>query len=126
MKNKHTAQSRFRNMRILTGLFSVAALGFLALFAPTNPSTRGETIRAGGVTRRAFMRVTLQGVIQSTDIGYSKGTSPAARVAQRPMLVPLGNTVWQYDDDTAIADGVSIDARHVWGAWTLSGARLSM
>ena len=42
------------------------------------------------------------------------------------MLVPLGNTVWQYDDATAIADGVSIDANNVWGAWTLSGARLTV
>src|SRR5438093_1085518 len=126
MKNKHTAQSGFRNLRILTGLFSVAALAFLALFAAANPSTRGEATRAPGVTRRAFMKVTPQGVIQSTDIGNSKGTSPAARVAQRPMLVPLGNTVWQYDDATAIADGVSIDANNVWGAWTLSGARLTI
>lgn len=72
------------------------------------------------------MKVTPQGVIQSTDIGNSKGTSPAARVAQRPVLSPLGNTIWQYDDATAIADGVSIDANNVWGAWILSGARLTM
>jgi N-acetylneuraminic acid mutarotase len=38
----------------------------------------------------------------------------------------LGNTVWYYDDTTAIADGVSIDANNVWGAWLLSGARLTM
>jgi len=126
MKEKHTTQSGFRNLRILTGLFSVAALAFLALFAAANPSTRGEATRAPGVTRRAFMKVTPQGVIQSTDIANSKGTSLAARVAQRPMLVPLGNTVWQYDDATAIADGVSIDANNVWGAWTLSGARLTI
>jgi N-acetylneuraminic acid mutarotase len=41
------------------------------------------------------------------------------------MLGPLGNTVWHYDDTTAIADGVSIDANNVWGAWLLSGARLT-
>jgi len=126
MKKKHTAQAGFCNLRIITALFSVVVLAFLALLAATNPSTRGETIRAAGVTRRAFMKVTPQGVIQSTDIGNSKGTSPAARVAQRPMLVPLGNTVWQYDDATAIADGVSIDANNVWGAWILSGARLTI
>src|SRR5262249_14792795 len=61
-----------------------------------------------------------------TDIGDSKGTAPAARVAQRPVLVPAGNTIWQYDDDTAIAGGVSIDANNVWGAWLLDGARLTM
>ena len=126
MKKKHTAQAGFCNLRIITALFSVVVLAFLALLAATNPSTRGETIRAVGVTRRAFMRVTPQGVFQSIDIGNSKGTSPAAKGAQRRMLVPLGNTVWQYDDATAIADGVSIDANNVWGAWLLDGARLTM
>jgi N-acetylneuraminic acid mutarotase len=42
------------------------------------------------------------------------------------MLGPLGNTVWHYDDTTAIADGVSINANNVWGAWLLSGARLTI
>src|SRR5215470_2059597 len=98
MKKKHTAQGRFRNLHILTAFFSVVVVAVLALFPPTNPSTRGETIRASGITHRAFMRVTPQGTIQSTHIGNSKGTSPAARGAQRPVLVPLGNTVWQYDD----------------------------
>jgi len=126
MKKKHTAQAGFCNLRIITALFSVVVLAFLALFVATNPSTRGDTIRAAGVTRRAFMRVTPQGVFQSTDIGKSKGMAPAARVAQKPVLVPSGNTVWQYDDQTAIAGGVSIDANNVWGAWLLDGARLTM
>jgi len=126
MKKKHTAQGRFRNLHILTAFFSVVVVAVLALFLPTNPSTRGETIRASGITHRVFMRVTPQGTIQSTHIGNSKGTSPAARGAQRPVLVPLGNTVWQYDDATAIADGVSIDANNVWGAWILTGARLTI
>ena len=30
------------------------------------------------------------------------------------------------DDENAIADGVAIDANNVWGAWTLTGARLSI
>src|SRR5437879_6181692 len=106
MKKKNTAQSGFRNLRILTALFSVVALAFLALLAATSPSTRGETIRGGGVTRRAFMKVTPQGVIQSTHIDNSKETSPAAKGARRPVLSPLGNTVWLYDDATAIAGGV--------------------
>ena len=42
MKTKHTAQSAFCNVRSLTGLFPVAALTFLALFAAANPSTRVE------------------------------------------------------------------------------------
>src|SRR5438128_1276338 len=110
MKTKHTTQSTIRSLRILMGLFSAAALSFLALFAAANPSTHGETTRPAGVTRRTFMKVMPQGVIQSTDTGNSKGTSPATKVAHRRVLGPLGNTVWQYDDDTAIAGGVSIDA----------------
>ncbi len=48
-----------------------------------------------------------------------------ARIPKRRVLGPLGNTLWRFDDDTAIADGVAIDANNVWGAWTLSGARLT-
>ena len=49
-----------------------------------------------------------------------------ARIPKRRMLGPLGNTLWRFDDDTAIADGVAIDANNVWGAWTLNGARLTI
>jgi hypothetical protein len=38
----------------------------------------------------------------------------------------LGTTLWDYDDPNAIADGVSIDANNVWGAWLLTGARLTI
>src|SRR6266404_2893180 len=126
MKKKHTAQSALRNLRILTGLFSAAALAFVALFAAANSSTRGEAAHPAGPTRRAFMRVTPQGIIQSTDIGSTKAPSVAAKPAERRALDPLGNTLWHYDDQAAIADGVSIDANNVWGAWTLSGARLTI
>src|SRR6476661_1832099 len=123
MKKKRTTQSTVRNLRILTGLFSVCALIFLALFAAANA---GQAVRAAGVMRRAFMRVTPQGVSQSTEIANSKTPSVAASIAQKRTLGPLGNTVWHYDDPTAIADGVSIDANNVWGAWLLSGARLTI
>src|SRR6476646_1563029 len=126
MKKKNTTQSAFYNLRILTGLIPVAALVFLAFFAAANPPTRVEADRAGGVTRQAFMRVTPQGVIQHTDIGSSKTSSVAAKPAERRALAPLGNTLWHYDDQAAIADGVSIDANNVWGAWLLSGARLTI
>jgi sugar lactone lactonase YvrE len=125
MKTKHTTQYMLSNMRILTGLASVVALAFLALFVAANPSTHGEAVRTDGVTRRAFMKVTPQGVVQSTRIGNSNAASVAASIAQKRTLGPLGNTVWHYDDPTAIADGVSIDANNVWGAWLLSGARLT-
>jgi len=139
MKTKHTAHLRhrfastrrismsvIRNLRILIGSSSIIALALVVVFATANSSTRGESAHAAGLTRRAFMRVTPQGIIQSTDIGSSKTPSVAAKPAERRALAPLGNTLWHYDDPTAIADGVSIDANNVWGAWLLSGARLTM
>jgi len=126
MKTKHTAQSAIRNLRILIGSSSIIALAFVAVFATANSSTRGESAHAAGLTRRAFMRVTPQGIIQSTDVGSSKAPSVAAKPAERCALAPLGNTLWHYDDQTAIADGVSIDGNTVWGAWLLSGARLTI
>src|SRR6266699_3174181 len=108
MKTKHTAQSAIRNLRILTALFSVCALTFLALFAAANTSTRGQAVRAAGVTRRAFMTATLQGIIQSTDIRSSKAPSMAVTQPESRVLGPSGNTVWQYNDQAAIADGGSI------------------
>jgi hypothetical protein len=125
MKNKPNAQSVIRNLRILIGSSSIA-LAFVAVFATANSSTRGEPAHAAGLTCRAFMRVTPQGIIQSTDIGSSKAPSMAANLLESRVSGPSGNTVWQYNDATAIADGVSIDANNVWGAWTLSGARLTI
>src|SRR6266403_271438 len=128
MKTKHTTQPALRNLRILTGLFSVATLALVALFAAANATTRGEAVRTAGVTRRAFMRGTPQGVIQSPSAHSGNLQRPPAgpRMIETRMLEPLGNTVWHYDDTTAIADGVSIDANNVWGAWLLSGARLTI
>jgi hypothetical protein len=127
MKTKHTTQYMLCNMCILTELASVVALASLALFVvAANPSTHGEAVRTAGVTRRAFMKLTPQGVVQGTHIGNSKAASVATSIAHKRTLGPLGNTVWHYDDPAAIADGVSIDANNVWGAWLLSGARLTM
>src|SRR6476469_1367809 len=139
MKKKHTAQLRhrfastrrismsvIRNLRILIGSSSISALAFVVVFATANSSTRGESAYAAGLTRRAFMRITPQGIIQSTDVGSSKTPSVAAKPVERRALAPLGNTLWHYDDQAAIADGVSIDANNVWGAWLLSGARLTI
>src|SRR5437764_13662000 len=130
MKTRHAAQSAparrslgeggFFNLRTLTGLIPVAALPFLAFFAAANPPTRVESVRAGGVTRKTVMRVTPQGVIRSTHVGNSKARPIAApRIAERRISGPLGTTLWDYDDPNAIADGVSIDANNVWGAWLL-------
>ena len=124
MKTKHTAQSAIRNLRTLTGLIPVAALAFLALLAAANPSTRVEAGRAGEVTRQSSMTVTPQGIIQSTHL--SKAPPSARRIAENRASRPLGTTLWDYDDPAAIADGVSIDANNVWGAWLLNGARLTI
>src|SRR5260370_21916194 len=127
MKTKLTTQFALRNLRILTGLFSVAALAFVALFAAANATTRGEAVRTAGVTRRAFMRVTPQGVIQSQSAhsGNSQPPSAGPRMVERRMLGPLRKAVWHYNHTTAIAELFSIDANNVWGAWLLSGARLT-
>ena len=126
MKTKHTRQSTFCNLRCLTALLSVAALIAVAVLAAANPSMRGEPVRAAGVMRRTFMTLTPQGVIQSTCAGNSKISFASPRATGRRVLLPLGSTLWHYDDQAAIADGVSIDTNNVWGAWTLSGARLTI
>ena len=72
------------------------------------------------------MRVTPQGIIQSTHLGNSKAPPALRRIAESQVSGPLGTTLWHYDDPTAIADGVSIDGNNVWGAWILSGARLTI
>ena len=113
MKTKHTRQSTFCNLRSLIGLLSVAALVAVAVLASTTPSMRGEAVRAAGVMRRAFMRVTPQGVIQSVQADNSKRPPAVPRTAPRLLSGPLGTTLWQYNDQTAIVDGVSIDANNV-------------
>jgi len=72
------------------------------------------------------MRVTPDAVVLDHDLLKSKGESVAARTPERRVIGPLGNILWMVDDQNAIADGVSIDANNVWGAWILNGARLSI
>jgi hypothetical protein len=68
-------------------------------------------------------QVTPEGVI-TENLLASQAKSAARATLERPALQPLGNTLWQVDDENAIADGAAIDANDVWGAWTLDGARL--
>jgi hypothetical protein len=125
MKTKHKPQSALRKLRTVTGLIPVAAFALLALFAAANPPTRVDSVRAGEVTRQSSIRVTPQGIIQSTHLSTSNAPSAARRLTES-RTGPLGTTLWHYDDPNAIADGVSIDANNVWGAWLLSGARLTI
>src|SRR5437762_1652550 len=137
----------FFNLRVSIGLLTVVAGLLFVLFATANPSKgggRGFGARSNGLmpsrpssgqlTGRTFARVTPNGVITENFLGseqqdLARATrlhrAPAWQAPQRPMLEPLGNTLWQVDDQNAIADGVAIDANDVWGAWTLQSARLS-
>jgi len=67
--------------------------------------------------------VTPEGVI-TENLLASQAKSAARTTPEQFVLEPLGNTLWQVDDENAIADGAAIDANDVWGAWTLQGARL--
>src|SRR5438128_1768241 len=127
----------FFNLRVSIGLLTVVAGLLFVLFATANPSKgggRGFGARSNGptpsrpssgqLTGRTFARVTPNGVITENLLG-SERQDLARATPERLVLEPLGNTLWQVDDQNAIADGVAIDANDVWGAWTLQGARLS-
>jgi hypothetical protein len=128
MKEKSSPQSTFRSLPQLIGLFAFLAAVFVALFATGNPpgggnGDVGSSSRVGAsrprVGARTFMKVMPQGIAQVHDRRESTEQSGATLALQ-----PVGNTLWQVDNQNAIADGVAIDANDVWGAWTLSGARL--
>src|SRR5437764_5064084 len=147
MKKKSNPQPRpaclpareggFFNLRVSIGLLTVVAGLLFVLFGTANPSKgggRGFGARSnaptlsrpssGQLTGRTFARVTPNGVITENLLG-SERQDLARATPERLVLEPLGNTLWQVDDQNAIADGVAIDADDVWGAWTLQGARLS-
>ena len=127
----------FFNLRISIGLLTIVAGVFFVLFATANPSRgggHGLGARSNGpvapspllsrqLTGRTFALVTPNGVITENLLG-SERQDLARATPERLLLGPLGNTLWQVDDQNAIADGVAIDANDVWGAWTLQGARL--
>ena len=129
MKKKWRPRFTFRSLPLLIGLFAFSGAVFVALFATGSPPPGGHGDASSssrtGVSRsrvgaRTFMKVTPQGIAQIHDHRESTEQSRAASA-----LPTGGNTLWQVDDDNAIADGVAIDANDVWGAWTLEGARLS-
>ena len=116
MKNKSTSQSVSLKLRVLIAFSVVLVSVFLALFAAANPFTgrdfRNASAASGAlppaqVTARTFMRVTPDGVVRDYNLRKSKGGALMARIPKRRVLGPLGNTLWRFDDDTAIADGVA-------------------
>ena len=144
MKRKSSPRAAFHNLRFLIGLLVSLTCGLVTLFTLADSSSRapgdqadhiGSSIRdeftpGGGqstlrnrVEGRTFARVTPEGVIIENLLA-SPVKSVARTTPERLSLAPLGNTLWQVDDENAIADGVAIDANDVWGAWTLQGARL--
>ena len=104
----------------------------LAVFAGAEKSNelRDASLASGKlhssiVTARTFMRVTPDGAMPDYKV-EPKAASVATRSSKNGAVRPSGNTLWMVDDQDAIADGVTIDAKNVWTAWTLTGARLSI
>ena len=122
MKRKSASQTGFYNLRILIGLFTFLCGVSLALFTMATPSspTAGGRSDVGAST---FARVAADG-ITIENLAASQQGPGAQAIPERHASEPLGNTLWQVDDENAIADGAAIDANDVWGAWTLQGARL--
>ena len=154
MKTKSSPRAAFLNLRFLIGLLVSLTCGLVTLLTLADSSSpapgdqadhfgssiRDELTPGGGqsalhsrVEGRTFARVTPQGVITENLLAspvksVARATrlhgAPAWQARERLSLAPLGNTLWQVDDENAIADGAAIDANDVWGAWTLQGARL--
>ena len=123
MKRKSASQTGFYNLRILIGLLTFLCGVSLALFTmatPSNPTADGGS----NVGASTFARVAADGITIENLAASERGPGAQA-IPERHASEPLGNTLWQVDDENAIADGVAIDANDVWGAWTLQGARLS-
>jgi hypothetical protein len=132
MIKRPVSPSAFLNLGLLFGVVTACTAGMVALFASANISRdfRDASAASGGlslarVTAQTFMKVTPDGMMRDYNL-TSKGASVAAITSQPRVIQPLGNTLWMVDDQNAIADGVAIDANNVWGAWILSGARLSV
>jgi len=133
-----TGEGGFFNLRVSISLLTLMAGIFLVLFVTPNPSKGGgNALRAnssestasratlsGQLTGGTFARVTPEGVIVENRFASERQLLGPV-TPERHAFGPLGNTLWEVDDQNAIAAGVSIDSNDVWGAWTLTGARLS-
>jgi hypothetical protein len=135
MKKKQTLRSAFFKVPVLTGVVVVLTGIFVALLAAPNSSISREIKNTSVIsnapsqsklTARTLVRVTPDAVVLDHKLSTSKGASLVAGAPEQHVTRPFGNTLWMVDDQNAIADGVAIDANNVWGAWILSGARLSV
>ena len=133
MKKKSTFQSASFERCALISLFVVLVGTFLALLAAANPSS-GDKFRnaskshaptSSKLTTRVSVRATPDAVLLDHSL-VSKGEFVSPATGETRLARPWGNTLWMVDDPNAIADGVRIDSNNVWGAWILTGARLSI
>src|SRR5215471_16416212 len=132
MKQKSTIVLSLFKRPVLAGVL-LGLVASLAVFAGAERNNGfrnaclppSDTLHLRTLAGRTFMRVTPTGALPDYEVG-SKVAPVAKRSSESRMMLPSGNTLWMVNDQTAIADGVSIDANNVWTAWTLSGARLSI
>jgi len=135
MKTQFTPQCASFKVTVPIGLFVLLATGLIALLAAANASTGLEFRNASRMsgapspaktTTREFIRVTPDGVVLDHNLLTSKGQAVAARTPEKRLIGQFGSILWMVSDQNTIADGVRIDSNNVWGAWTLTGARLSI
>jgi hypothetical protein len=132
MKTKSSPRFLFLNLRFFIGVAVSITCAFIAFLSLADSSSHVTGDRSGNTASslrnraeaRTFARVKPNGVvIENASASARQPASAATR--EKPVLKPLGNTLWQVNDMNTIADGVSIDSNDVWGAWILQGARLS-
>src|SRR5215472_10381520 len=132
MKQKSTIVLSLFKRPVLAGVF-LGLVASLAVFAGAERNNEfrnaclppSDTLHLRTLAAGTFMRVTPTGALPDYEVG-SKVAPVATRSSESRVIRPSGNTLWMVDDQNAIADGVAIDAKNVWTAWTLSGARLSI
>jgi hypothetical protein len=127
MKQKSTIGFSLFKLSVLAAVF-VGLVASLAVFAgaeKSNASLQSDRLHSSTVAARTFMRMARDGAMP--DYQVESKVAPLARWSSESRVIrPSGNTLWMVNDQNAIADGVAIDANNVWGAWILSGARLSV
>jgi hypothetical protein len=130
MKRKSTFECSSFKLPVLVDIF-LGLVASLAVFAGTDTGDKfgsislpSHTLHSSTVAARTFIKVRADGVI--ADYKAESEAAPIAARATESLVRPSGNTLWMVDDPNAIADGVAIDAKNVWTAWTLTGARLSI
>ena len=130
MKQKFKVGFGSFKLRVLAGV-SLGLVASMAVFAGVgksnviwNASFPSKTF-SSSIAAQTFMQLTPDGPMANYKTG-SEAAPFMTSACKSQAIRPSGNTLWAVDDTDAIADGVAIDANNVWGAWTLSGARLSI